>query len=85
MFRRVRNLPLQSCGRDRGGNLFFIRASTYGQWHAINSVIGIGIVIAMRNVPQVVNVRMEVPIPGNIIKRVVLHHEVHDVLNLDSQ
>ena len=67
------------------GNLFLVRASTNGQWHAINSVIGIGVVIPMRNVPQVVNVRMEVPIPSNNIKGVVLHHKVHDVLNLGSQ
>jgi hypothetical protein len=64
-------------------DFLFIWTGADGQGHAIDGVVGIGVVVAVLNVAQIVNVRVEVPVPGNVVEGMILHHEVHDMLDLD--
>lgn len=46
--------------------------------------VGVGVFIAVLcfQIEEVVNVRVEIPVSGDVVKAVVLHHEIHHVLDL---
>lgn len=54
------------------------------QWLSPHSPIGVGVFVAVVNVAQVVDVRVEVPVAGDVVEGVVFQGEVDDVLNLEE-
>jgi len=66
-------------------HLLLVRSSADLESFAIYSPVGIGIIVAVLGVSQVVDVCVEVPVSGNVVEGVVLLHQVHDVLDLAAQ
>lgn len=46
--------------------------------------IGVGVFVAIfcLQIEEVVNVRVKIPVSSDVVKAVVLHHEIHHVLDL---
>jgi len=55
---------------------------TDGDWLVVDGPVWVGVVVAVVDVAQVVNVVVEVPVSGDVVEAVVLHHQVNDVLDV---
>jgi len=51
-------------------------------WLVIDGIAGICVVVTELNIAKIVYIWMEVPITGNVIEGMILHHEVNNMLDL---
>lgn len=63
-------------------HLSLVRSCADLQWLVPDSPVGVGVLIAESTVAQVVDIRVEVPVTGNVVERVVLKGQVDNVLDL---
>lgn len=66
------------------GNLALVRRSTDRVRLAIDCPVRVTVWVAegLREMNQVIDIRMKIPVPSNVVEGVVLHHEVDNVFDL---
>jgi len=66
-------------------DLVLVRTSANRDWLIPDGPVWVGVVVAVVNVAEVINVLVKVPVTGNVVKGVVLHHEVDDMLDVATK
>jgi hypothetical protein len=66
-------------------DLLLIWRSADLNWLVVDGVAEICVVVTEFDIAKIVHIWMEVPITGNVIEGMILHHEVNNMLDLETK